>query len=229
LVALGGGTKPPSLHGYRDRVCDDELVVWDVASGRELARTTVPGWLVNGGKMAVSTDGRTLATVTRPRGITRGWCRLTVRDLPGATERFTRELPDGNPMMTPDGAALSLSPTGDTVLVPTVRAVAPALRSWADRIGLARLLPDDQPGGELFSTDTGRELGFVRLGAGEAHWSADGTMLATMSAEDDGVVTVWDIPPRKSLAWFLPSAAVLAVLFGVAGRVRARRLAVTTT
>jgi hypothetical protein len=56
--------------------------------------------------------------------------------------------------------------------------------------------------------------------AGHA-WSADGTLLA-IAGEDE--LTVWDIPPRRSLKWFMAGAALFALPPFVIARRRVRRL-----
>ncbi|HTK73892.1 MAG TPA: hypothetical protein VL371_01470 [Gemmataceae bacterium] len=56
--------------------------------------------------------------------------------------------------------------------------------------------------------------------AGHA-WSADGTFLA-IAGEDE--LTVWDIPPRRSLKWFMAGAALFALPPFVIARRRVRRL-----
>jgi hypothetical protein len=52
-------------------------------------------------------------------------------------------------------------------------------------------------------------------------WSADGTLLA-IAGEDD--LMVWDIPPRRSLKWFMAAAALLALPLHLIARRQVRRL-----
>jgi hypothetical protein len=52
-------------------------------------------------------------------------------------------------------------------------------------------------------------------------WSPDGTLLA-IAGEDE--LTVWDIPPRKSLSWFAGGAGLFALPLFVIARRQVRRL-----
>jgi hypothetical protein len=46
----------------------------------------------------------------------------------------------------------------------------------------------------------------------------------TLAIRGDGIVRLWDIPPRKPLAWFLAAAGLLAMPVAWLARRRARAL-----
>jgi hypothetical protein len=65
---------------------------------------------------------------------------------------------------------------------------------------------------DLLDAETGRRLGRVPGAADFLAWSQDGQLVAIPDAFHSAHrVTIWDVPPRKPLSWFLPLAALLAI------------------
>ncbi|MFO0810242.1 MAG: WD40 repeat domain-containing protein [Gemmataceae bacterium] len=93
----------------------------------------------------------------------------------------------------------------------------------ANRYGVS--LPQRTPNAiNLVDLSTGRVDASIP-GAWAQHngWSPDGTVLAT-TVENNGTIGLWDIPPRKPLAWIVGGSALLGLaLAGLAQR-RVRKL-----
>src|SRR5205085_5464419 len=101
-----------------------------------------------------------------------------------------------------------LSPDGRTLLV-ACRGRPGALGRAADWLGwawLAALVPNHW--GLLLDAADGRELGVVPGDVSDAHWSPDGRSVAVIANGE--TVQVWDVPPRKPLAWFAAGVGLLA-------------------
>jgi hypothetical protein len=58
----------------------------------------------------------------------------------------------------------------------------------------------------------------------EADWSPDATTVAFLNADGNNLLTIWDIPPCKSLTWFAAGAAILALPIALVAWRRTRKL-----
>ena len=79
-----------------------------------------------------------------------------------------------------------------------------------------------EPGAEIHGATS--EVGILPFGPYGDRWltSPDGRTLAVMRSENE--VQLWDVPPRKPLAWFLAGAVLLALPPALLTRWRVRRL-----
>jgi WD40 repeat protein len=120
--------------------------------------------------------------------------------------------------------AMQLSPDGRVVATPIgtgAKSIHPTLRPILDRLGLGSWA--DIPWSEellLLSTETGKILGRIP-DTNEVAFSPDSQ---TAYSVRDREIRVWDIPPRKSVAWFALSVAGLALPLTIIARWRTRRL-----
>jgi hypothetical protein len=91
---------------------------------------------------------------------------------------------------------------------PDSRVLLCEARSHGERERIATVI-------RLYSLESGRELAAIRHAAfSERRFSPDGRLLAFRD-KDTGIVTVWDVPPSKSVPAILGSAAAVWLLLFV--------------
>ncbi|WP_307822008.1 nSTAND1 domain-containing NTPase [Streptomyces coffeae] len=142
--------------------------VWEVATGKTL--TTLPRHNQSAGALAISPDGRTVASAGRSQSLHLTSEDRTVRVWDVATGK-TRATLTGPPGHTHGVSKVAFSPDGRSVAV-------------GDREGTVRVR--DVATGKTRVTLAGRNYGVKSLA-----FSPDGHTLATGS--DDGMVRVWDV------------------------------------
>jgi WD40 repeat protein len=147
-----------------------------------------------------------------------GWCQL---ELSGADVR-------GRPILPIDRGDIVTSrpwcPNGRVAAVWPAPGTAHKVAEWAFQHHLGWLIRFPGYRIDFYDTNTGRELGTVRLQDGPSFtWAPDGSMIACHLPLGKGV-QIWDIPPRKPLAWFTAVAGLLALLVGALAWWRCRRL-----
>jgi hypothetical protein len=215
-VGFGGGTRlvvamypfgrPVGSNRFLDLHC------YGLSGGVVSDQLDVPMTL---GLFALVDGGRTLTAVVRGR---RGY-DLTWRDVDAGNEAVQPLGFDGL-----DRASGLASPDGRTVFVSGVR--ESRLMAMANRYCLPRWfdIRDRRPVTRLWDAASRRYLGELPVkAAATARWSPDGTQLATPD-EDRLRVRVWDVPPRRPLAWLVSFAALQALLLIALARRRVRRL-----
>jgi hypothetical protein len=87
--------------------------------------------------------------------------------------------------------------------------------------GFTNLFPglwDTQSGRQRYSLPMAIE---IMVGSWSYGWSSDGTLLAMSNRQQ---LAVWDVPPRRSIAWLTAGAALFALQLAVIARWRVRRL-----
>jgi hypothetical protein len=197
--------------------CGEELVIWDVAAERELARRELSTGL------DFCTLGSDILIIDRaPNGV-----RLLSRWSWQTGEYRYRDVCLAEPDPRPDSGQIRgpLSPE-DRVVVSHVLHTVPGWRigPWVKRwTGLDLFNGKLVPRLWLFDSNDGRMLGEVP----NAPWgvlSRDGRSLATVSAPDERTVQLWNVPPRKSLATLSVIAALAAVVLAGFAKWRARQL-----
>jgi hypothetical protein len=231
-----------------------DYAVWEVGTGRELARLRKPGPLPIA---AFTPDGTGLivqvsSDVNSPMltrceyacwDIADGRERWSVRDMcfvrnPVADGRLLVMLhhpaADINEAILLDAASgaevrrtslgvqeypLHAGTDGRSLLVATQPSGLDAILGLLSQHGL----PGPQPVlGRLTLLDaaTGRRL--YTLPGGDV--VADGDLRSLAVLDASGNLTVWDVPPRKPLVWFVPLAALLVLLPAWLARRQVRRL-----
>jgi WD40 repeat protein len=154
-------------------------------------------------------------------------------DLPAPPDLRRRGF-DGN-----DGTAVAVFRPGerpigaDSLTLGVARPVPHPVRDWVTAQGL-RWPFDTEEGAYLRFADVRtmrpqgalpRAIMFGSPGSGMSEvFSGDGRVFAV---SDERGVTIWDVPPRKSLPWFLAAATALAVATAAWARRRSRRFSVT--
>jgi hypothetical protein len=102
------------------------------------------------------------------------------------------------------------------------------LESVRARLPVAQTIGAGHTSVGVYDASTGRYCGRVM----DVHFgsapllSPDGRTLAVQ--REDLAIELWDVPPRKSLTWFLAAAALLALPLAWLARRRVRRLAGVT-
>lgn len=120
--------------------------------------------------------------------------------------------------------SMQLSPDARVVATPIgtgTKSIHPTLRPILDRLGLGRWA--DIPWSEellLLNSENGRILGRIP-DTSEVVFAPDSRSAYSVYNRE---IRVWDIPPRKSAAWFALSAALLALPIALIARWRVRRL-----
>jgi WD40 repeat protein len=238
-----------------------EYTVWEVATGRELARLRRPqgfsvgealtsdgtglivgvvtGWMTPTGPLKQYVcldiaDGRERWSV---RGVERllpvaGGRRVVVHrrhPVAGTNEVVVLNAADGGEVSrVPLGAQDWLwcaGPDGRTLLVRSPYPLGlDAVWAWL----VAHGLPGPQPAAyarlDLLDAATGRRL--HALPETDVAYAPDGQSLAVL--DPSGRLAVWDVPPRKPLAWLVIAAALLALPLAWLARRRVQRLRRTT-
>jgi hypothetical protein len=153
--------------------------------------------------------------------------RLTVWDLTTRSPRAAFSLPtsEGWRFRPSTLADPSFSPDSRVLALPGALPPWPPLLQWAKRLGVRwpfessaeRLVT------RLLDVRAGRWLGEVPAHLNTVGWFPDGTALTTLNGEGTELF-IWDIPPRKPLAWLFAAAALLALPLAWLARRRIRRL-----
>jgi hypothetical protein len=191
------------------------LIEWFRGSGFELDRYSCreidsgrERWGVEGMAGDVVAGGRLFCC--REYSDRSRWDMLAVLDITDG--RVRSRLWIGDPcLISPDGRILVIS--DDRVDSPIFRWIEEHFFSLLPRYTAERMKLVDLPSGHVVATlATGPKVMFA----------PDGDTLAVLGK--DNVVRLWDIPPRKSLAWFLAAAALLALPLAGLARRRVRAL-----
>jgi len=197
LLAGGGGT----------------VVVRDAAADRELARRAVPDGIV----VAPDETGVLCATYAADQSRRLGrweWesgdCRYRDVLLSEPDELL------GWPWPSPDGRVIAF----DAKRVRPAPDVVHRLRldaAWVWMVGPGESV-------RLFGAADARLIGTIP-GIQQVTFGRDGRSIATVTVEDRRVIQLWDVPPRKPLAWFASAAGVWALPVAWLARRRTRKLA----
>jgi WD40 repeat protein len=201
---------------------DFELVCWNVASGAVVFREATGDRQPNSSRF-----GRV--------GFLGHYLVLLPKSFGSQTIRFY-DLTNGGRRTEPfadDKVVQDMSPDGRFLLTMKEKSPPVPWRKILRGLGITRYLGRDEEWyGELFDPLTGRSHGIIpgkapafgslNLSSGmsmDVGWSPDGRTLAVQDPSDSSVWHIWDIPPRKPLAWFAVGAAMLALpLAGLAWR-----------
>jgi hypothetical protein len=223
LRVADGGTgiavaTTPSGKKFPFSVLAVQVHCYDLADRRGEVRLELADVL---GRFALVDGGRSLAAVVF-RGRGPELCRWDI-----TSGRLTAAAPVGVEGLSLVTGEMT-SPDGGTLLVGGVNRPSP-LVTLAMRYGLpVPFLAWKSRRARVWSAATGEALGDVPADTSRACWSPDGQLLATLD-EGGQRVQVWNIPPRKRLAWLVLLAAVLAVPVVWVARRRVRRLRLETT
>lgn len=177
----------------------DVIRCWDVATGerrweRRANAVTQLHW-VDGGRMIVSNESGKLDSA-----------QLVWID--AATGKVIRHVPLGRRLFPP--APRPLDPADRRFFITTAEAKPPdTLERLATNVGLGVSSP--MPVGRLLDSVTGETLAELPGAGGAWNWSSDGRQLACLGSGDRPWVRVWDVPPRKPLAWFAGGTVVFAM------------------
>jgi hypothetical protein len=189
---------------------DNELVVWDVTSARQTFRDYAEWAAFPAGVSWFATqdrDGTGLPFIQRrDYGTGEELDRVVISEITAVL--WGGSSPDGGQVL---GNVIMVNPVLDFLRLHVLkRAIEPNFRPalWETGSGRQRyVLP------MALESDLSRPSSHA--------WSADGTLL-TFAAKDE--LSVWDIPPRRSLKWFMAAAAVFALGLRWIVRRRVRRL-----
>jgi WD40 repeat protein len=187
---LGGGVTPG----------EHFVVFWDVASGKELRRIQSPQEHFHSAHLALSPDGKVLATGGVP---IRLWDSATARELfaVGGNGFHIAFAPDGRTLASWGGRSVDLIETSTGKLRSRLKGFSRNRTTFAfspDNRTVA--LNDDTGGIHLVDLASGKE---VRASEGHSgavlnlSLSADGKVLATAGA--DGTARVWDVARGREL------------------------------
>jgi RNA polymerase sigma factor (sigma-70 family) len=175
---------------------DDAIIrLWDRASGKELRRIDASNnWFLGAGPMALSPDGKAVAT---HKGV---WDTATGRSLLGSKAR-------GTAFKGPDLfiESIAFAPDGKTL----------AMGTRDGQSGRGRMI-------SLWDAATGAERGhFGTHAVGALAYAPDGKVLA--SGHQDGTVSLWDVATGREVCHFAmvstDGRGVNAVAFSPDGRV----------
>jgi hypothetical protein len=234
-----------------------DYVVWETATGRELARQRKPQATAvaaftpdNSGLIVhVAHDASPSATLGfdyvcwdiadgRERWSVRDLCQclapttggrwLVMSNLNSAAspyEAVILNINNGTVVnrveLEPEGWLTRAGPDMGTLLIGSPRRLGlDVLWDWLARPGLMGPRPGSTGHVDLVDAATGRRV--FSFPGGDSAYSADGQSLAVLDSAD--VLTVWDIPPRKPLMWFVVAAALLILPLVWLARRRVRKL-----
>jgi hypothetical protein len=156
------------------------------------------------GELFVLTTLSTMA-VTNSNDLVYEW--WTLGDSPGASVMSESRLTSNvGPRLSPDrtaGIAFARITTN-----PLSQFWSKLTTQW---LSFGRYQDSDSPA-VVFDAKTGHEIAQIPDSPNNVHWSPDGRTAAFLrNTSAARSVSVWDIPPRKSLTWFAIGAVILAL------------------
>jgi WD40 repeat protein len=186
---------------------DVTVRAWDVATGKECLE--VPSVYTS---FAVGPSGRNVITEHYDsRGHYCRWIDLTTGAAwDGPVIGSVRPPSPARDLLSPDRRRLAVRRN--------VWAAGPWER-FARQIGVPWPFPasSDREDMGVYDAATGGHVGDVP-GEMNARWSPDGRAMAVLDGPERSVVSVWDVPPRKPVAWFAAGAAAWGLLLIGAAR-----------
>jgi hypothetical protein len=143
--------------------------------------------------------------VTNSNNLVYEW--WTLGDSPGASVMSESRLTSNvGPRLSPDrtaGIAFARITTN-----PLSQFWSKLTTQW---LSFGRFQDSDSPA-VVFDAKTGHEIAQIPDSPNNVHWSPDGRTAAFLrNTSAARSVSVWDIPPRKSLTWFAIGAVILAL------------------
>jgi hypothetical protein len=224
-ISADGG-RVAAIFGRRERSSGSHRVrirsahCWDVATRTELLRYSGQHM------MRLTADGRTLVTYSwSDRTELR---RLIAWDLATGLPRWEKQLPDTVSVSFSGIPGNSAGPR--LVMTKSHQGPWKHFEDWAERKGINWPFPPSRwtCSSDWIDIESGDCIATVPADLGGADWMNDGTT-AVVVDEDSGRwqsprIQVWDVPPRKSLAWFATGAAVVTGMMCGLARWRVRRL-----